>query len=537
MKQQEWTKIRKKYIFWLSTTKLKKIFSENFVIDNYSTWWSTKLVDKDIILDQSWFRNFKDLFFYNKIIIKKNIIYLLFFKLFIKFLLQFFKIFILKFFFKKTKFYKSNYTNCYLSDDINIIKYQNNNIDRQYGIAPMNTIKNNCYLIKLEKINLNYLLSIIKNNKFRSLKADYYILETYIGIFDAVRIYYLLIIFYIKLNKIMKKDNSFFKIDNKDFSTVLKPLLLDSFFGYLQENMLRGIALRKFLDLIKVNNLITYGEFFPGQRSLYHYSRISINRPLVISIQHAVYSKNNLFYNITKKEFSKKNESLLYSPSPDVFFTQGLKYFNFLKKIFPHNSNIFPIGSFKVDLINYKKKILKKKNYILKIKKNYKYLILICPAMGDEDNIINFFNKLILCDFFFLIVPHPYFIKQTTNKFNINFKNKYLIIQNVLSRDIFDYVDYVVCGYSSITYEAILEKKKVFRVSDNSYINIFDNPDFDILTLNNPKGFINAISKIRTPSYKAIKKIENEIFFNADGRTHLRFLKQLRKINKNIYLN
>jgi len=536
MSQREWVKLRKKYIFWLNSTKLKKIFSENFVIDNYSIWWSTKIVDKDNVLDQEWFKNFRDLALYNRKIIKVISI-LSFLKLLRRFFLQIYKIFILKFFFKKNNITISDYVNCYLSDDTNIVKYKNFYIDRQYSIAPIKNIKNNCYLIKFEKINFNYLKNNIKKNKYRSLKTHYFILENYIKITDVIRIYFIVITFYYKLNKIIKKKNSFFKIDNKDFSSVLKPLLLESFFGSLQKSILYGIGLKRFLDKKKIRNLITYGEFFPGQRSLYHYPSISLNRPLIISIQHAVYSKNNFFYNITKKEFSKKNESLLHSPKPDVFFTQGTKYFNFLKKIFPYKQNIFVIGSFKNDLINQKKIIKKIHLSILQLRKKYKYLILICPAMGDEDDIINFFNQLTLDDFFFLIVPHSYYIEQTINKFNANFKNKYLILSDVFSRDIFCYIDYVVAGYSSVIYEAIIKKKKVFRIISDTYISIFDNPEFNILTLINPKKFNDSILKIQTKPYKMIKKIEREVFYNFDEKTYFRFLKKLSTINKKIYLN
>ena len=53
-----------------------------------------------------------------------------------------------------------------------------------------------------------------------------------------------------------------------------------------------------------------------------------------------------LAYAIRKSEFSNKSDYLNYSPCPDIFCTQGKKYFNRLKRVFP-KKKIYQIGSLK----------------------------------------------------------------------------------------------------------------------------------------------------------------------------------------------
>ena len=70
-----------------------------------------------------------------------------------------------------------------------------------------------------------------------------------------------------------------------------------------------------------------------------------------------------LAYCLDKREFSNKNDFLNFSPSPDIFLTQGEKYFNKLKKIFP-KKKIKQIGSLKLGIQNIKIKrvIMQKEN-------------------------------------------------------------------------------------------------------------------------------------------------------------------------------
>ena len=68
-----------------------------------------------------------------------------------------------------------------------------------------------------------------------------------------------------------------------------------------------------------------------------------------------------------KIEFDKNDNSLFYSPKPDIFLTQGIKYFKRLKKIFPYKK-VYPVGSFKYELADYKfnKIMVKKKAHLIK---------------------------------------------------------------------------------------------------------------------------------------------------------------------------
>ena len=65
----------------------------------------------------------------------------------------------------------------------------------------------------------------------------------------------------IKLLYLLRKKN-YFVIKNKDCSLILKPLLIESFFGHIQDSLLHAIAIKNFFKKENYKNFITYGEFF-----------------------------------------------------------------------------------------------------------------------------------------------------------------------------------------------------------------------------------------------------------------------------------
>ena len=81
---------------------------------------------------------------------------------------------------------------------------------------------------------------------------------------------------------------------------------------------------------------INYGEFFPGWRAIYHFVKSDVGSPIVITMNHGIYSENNLFWSLKKDEFSESDNDPYYSPKPDIFLTQGTKYLKALKKVLPY---------------------------------------------------------------------------------------------------------------------------------------------------------------------------------------------------------
>ena len=52
-KKKDWDTTRDSYLRWLNNTGLKKEFWKKIRYKNLALWWITKLVDKDIVLDNN----------------------------------------------------------------------------------------------------------------------------------------------------------------------------------------------------------------------------------------------------------------------------------------------------------------------------------------------------------------------------------------------------------------------------------------------------------------------------------------------------
>ena len=53
--KKDWDTTRDSYLRWLNNTGLKKEFCKKIRYKNLALWWITKLVDKDIVLDNKWY--------------------------------------------------------------------------------------------------------------------------------------------------------------------------------------------------------------------------------------------------------------------------------------------------------------------------------------------------------------------------------------------------------------------------------------------------------------------------------------------------
>ena len=140
-------------------------------------------------------------------------------------------------------------------------------------------------------------------------------------------------------------------------------------------------------------------EFYPGARSIYYFAKKS-NIKKIVSINHAIYFKNDLFYSFNSSDFSSKDFSNHYSPRPDIFMCQGDKYYQKLIKIFGKNK-VHKVGNLKVELDNSLK--IKNRNTRNKSKKE---LLILCN-INDYQPFINILNKCDLSNFNIYVLPHP----------------------------------------------------------------------------------------------------------------------------------
>ena len=144
-------------------------------------------------------------------------------------------------------------------------------------------------------------------------------------------------------------------------------MLLSSFSGNIQDQILIGLSIRNFFKKKKINYFFTYSEFNPGVRSVYYFIRDTYTPPKIVAIQHGHSNENLMFFKHKAKEFRKssKYEGKIFSPAPDIYLTQGDQYTKILSKYFPRK--IKKIGCLKYDLINFNKKNKNKK--LIRIKK------------------------------------------------------------------------------------------------------------------------------------------------------------------------
>ena len=323
----------------------------------------------------------------------------------------------------------------------------------------------------------------------------------------------------------MFKKKNYFYLQNKDCSEILEPLLLKSFFGSIQYSLLNGISFRNLFKIKQFKNFISYLEFFPTSRSVYFFLKDEINTNL-ISINHANYSDNMLAYAIRKKEFSIKSDYLNYSPSPDIFCTQGKKYFTRLKKIFP-KKKIFQIGSLKFGTQDIN---LKREKNIFEKKKNSKKIISIFTSIKDYLGIVDTLNKCELNEFFIVLRPHPYYKKATLNHFKKKFKFKFNLMENFSPRQIIKSSDFVLAGDSSLCYESIiLGKKNTLRLYNEKYHPLFDIED-EVITVKNPKSLQNYLTDKKKVKKVNSKKLIKDFFYKYDKLAHIRLNNILKKL-------
>jgi len=514
----EWDKTRISYINWLSNTPLRKEFAKKINFNDLSLWWISELMDKNNRLHHKWYENLNKTI--NKKKIEKNhinyffLIFKLFKGLFFKLALNiFYKIF----FSNNKKSIKYNKKHCFYSLMINVNKYKNKYIDRTYGLTHLYKNKEKIFLIELPQDFTS--ISKLKEIKLKLKKhaSNYLILNSEVNFFDIIKIYFLTLVLFFKTLVILNKKN-YFIIKNSDCSSILKPILITSFFGQIQNNLINGIAIQNSLVKIKPKTFITNYTFYPGGRNQFHFAK-KANIKKIININLAIYSSQNIFWNFNKNDFSESINSY-YSPKPDLFVCRGLEDFKKIKSTFK-NLKSFQIGCLKVDARNYK---IVNKN----LKKKGKKIITILTGEADWKSIIKILNKCNLNDFIIYIDPHPLFKDKTINYFKNNFKHEFFSIINIKKLKLIQKSDYLIFGDTQLGVELAIRNFNVIRVYDHEFI-----PQYDINqripTACNEKQFLNILKKKKN-KFNKNKILEKNYFYKYDSKATLRLQVILNKV-------
>ena len=507
---KDWINTRESYIKWLSKSELRKEFSKKIYFENLSLWWISELMSKDNIVETQWYYNLnKRLNLNEKISFHGNNYLILSINLFKKLFYKLISTFLIKiFFFKKEKipFKRDAVYGLYT----NFIYFKNSFIDRQYGNFINRKSKNKIYVLELPE-NFYLIKNIFRIKKnLKKIPIDFVVLNKGQTFTEIFKIFFYSALLFFKLQKILKKKN-YFMINKIDCRDILEPKLKKSFFGPIQDQLYKAKALENILNNIETKNFINCYDFYYQSRAFFHFSKNARNKK-IININHAIYFKNDLTFGFNSIDFSQSAKNF-YSPKPDIFFTQGEKYYKYLNQTF-HKKNLFVIGSLKAECNKFK---LKKQK--LKKKKNSKKNILILCGINDYESFIKIINDSKIKGYKFFVAPHPLKKKETIKFFNENLKTNFIDATNIDKNYLFLNSDYIICGDTSLGYELALKKYNVLRLYDKNYIPTFD-VDFDIPTAKNRLEF-NKILKKRIISQKSIN-IERKYFYKYDMRAHCR---------------
>ena len=252
---KEWEKTKHAYTNWLASTELRLIFSNSITFKNLSIWWITKLIDKDTVLNNEWYVQLNSIINNKKKLFKKerNLFFFVF-KIIRKFISNIIFVSLIKIFYHNKNKENLKKINCFHSFYQNIVYFKKNSLDRQFGLTLTKKNRLNSYLIQFSTDYKLFTQYYNNRKKISRLNADYYILNRYTFIKDIIIVYAKTFFWLFKLLSILKKKNHFI-IKGKDCSSVLKPLLIESFFGDIQDSLLNGISIENFFKKITIKIL------------------------------------------------------------------------------------------------------------------------------------------------------------------------------------------------------------------------------------------------------------------------------------------
>ena len=507
----DWDNTRNAYIDWLSKTKLRKIFAKEIKFKNFSLWWITNLMNKDNRNNPAWYirlnnklngksdNRFNNLNYFKLVLILfKKFISAIFSNILVKLILAD------NFQDKKTK-------DCFYSSIINLIDHKNFFLDRQYGLISIKDKIKKTYIVETP-LGISLIKNIFKyKNNLKKTYVDYLVLNSKYNIKDIIYVYLKTLFLLFKTIKILNKSN-FFLINKKNCSNILKEQLLISFFGNIQDQLLKSLALEKSLNIIKPKNFITYFCFYPEARMQYDAARRSKVKN-ILNVNHAIYQKQNIYWNFSKKEFSS-NQSNFFSPKPDIFICKGVKEYKELKKFFI-NEKFYFAGCLKSDL----RKVGIKKSSKNKKRKRKKVLTLL-TAETDYQALTKILNQCDLRKYIIYVDPHPHFKKETLNYFQKNLTYNFKIRENLTKNKLYQISDFILFGDTQLGIELAIKNYNVIRLYEKSMI-----PQYD-LNIEFPYACdgskLQELLKVKKHKSRA-KLLEKNYFFKYDFKASERF--------------
>mgnify|MGYP001222158580 FL=1 len=515
---KNWDYTRKSYINWLSNTTLRNQFFKRIKFEDLSLWWITNLMNKDNRNNTIWYsrlnkklNNKKE----NKVI---RISYLKFLLVFLKKLISTIISNVLIRIFLPNNIKFNNNKDCFYTLVNNLVIYKNKYLDRQYGLTTIKKKNEKNYIVEVPSGIL-----LIKNifqirKKLKRSHVRCFTLNSQYKTKDIIYVYYKTLVLLVKTIKILKKKN-YFIIANKDCRKILEPELISSYFGTIQDQILKGIALKRSLMQIKPKNFITYFCFYPEARSQYYFARASKVKNIV-NINHAIYTKQNIFWNFSSKDFSSTDSSK-FSPRPDIFICKGDQDYKELKKLFK-TQKLYHVGCLKTDIRNF---VIK--NYLKVKRKNSNKIITVLSGETDYKSITKVLNQCKLEDYTILIEPHPLMKNKTIKYFEKKLIHNFKLGNKISREELFRISNFILFGDTQLGTELAIQNYNVIRIYEKSFI-----PQYEV---NNKFPFacdgnkLQKLLKQKKLKFKA-KSLERDYFYKYDFKASNRFQNILDKL-------
>ncbi|MBU1052671.1 MAG: hypothetical protein KKC46_02440 [Proteobacteria bacterium] len=416
-------------------------------------------------------------------------------------------------------------------------------VDRLYSDTPLLDEKfdfKSVYLVSFSYLPLKLLLNPKKlkanlDKLSSETQRPVVFLESFILRRDLFKIYF----------NFIEQFNSYAKMKTKNFKESfwfrdlnVEALFLPIIHNGVKEQQKFGIAFQRFAEqFLSPQMYITYADTRIQGRVMAHCIKMADKNNLLIGIQHTTYYKNKLYPYHRRREIEQQThfDAIQRSPIIDGFFIQGMQYKKILKQFYP-TKKIRIIGSLKYDsyyeLLKIKASIKKEVVSALELKLDQK-VICIAPSTNDISLLMLFLKKTIrVFDGTKLILKlHP-----TTDveifKSDIHFQELNTgiqIISNLSTPHLLLVSDLVICADSTVAIEALIFGSQSIRITKPKRLPPYD-MEPEIPCFSDSKSFIEWYAKWETGSTIGKSDLAEKYLYKIDGQTKNRFWQALQEI-------
>ena len=105
-------------------------------------------------------------------------------------------------------------------------------------------------------------------------------------------------------------------------------------------------------------------------------------------------------------------------------------------------------------------------------------MVLVCPSIGDENYLLNYLKESINKNHTYILSPHPAYQDLIIKKYLLELENSVKkTFKHLSTFDLFKISDIVLCGFSTVAYEALFLGAQPVRVIDPYQPQFFDLKD------------------------------------------------------------